>query len=644
MTRRLHSPAVALLLILGAGLGPVRAQPPTLEPLAMPDLSAIDETARQELEQQRRAVDELSSADPSSRAGAWGTLGQQFHAYEFHDAARIAYSNAAHLEPRDFRWPYYEGLVRESLGDLEGASSIWQRALSLRPGDVPLRIRLADVLLELGDAAGARALLEAVVTEDPENAAAHWGLGRAALEQGDSDEAISRLERTLELQPEATRVHYTLGQAWRRAGDLDKARYHLSRRGEGDPLYPDPLGLQIDRLRKGTAFQIVLDMAAREDLSAEEMLGFTLGQFGEIRGTIDELRRGLAARKGDAETTPGELARIHFVLGGLLVGSGKDEEALEAFRDALREDRFLHDARIKLGNIYARTGRMEKALTEYSLVLQNAPDKTGVRLKVAAAKMELGRFEDALADLDRVVEAEPALVEARLRRATCLLRLERWADAEGGFRGALEMQPRPREEAGARTYLASLVAARGDAAGALEQLETAVAVDPKFPAARTALGARYAEVGRWDDAAEQYAAVVEARPEDVPARLAGATALIYAGRHAEARDVLEAGLEAVPGDGRIEDVLARHLAVSPDRDVRDGPRAVELARRVRERWDTVQSAETLAMAYAEARDFEQAIRWQQTAIEEAGDADPPTTARLRAHLDLYRRSIPCCEE
>ena len=85
--------------------------------------------------------------------------------------------------------------------------------------------------------------------------------------------------------------------------------------------------------------------------------------------------------------------------------------------------------------------------------------------------------------------------------------------------------------------------------------------------------------------------------------------------------------------------LAWLLATSPRDDLRNGKQAVEYALKGAEltAWKNPGSLETLAAAYAEARNFRQAIKWQTRALTfpEAKD-DEPANQRLK----LYQQRRP----
>jgi serine/threonine-protein kinase len=80
-------------------------------------------------------------------------------------------------------------------------------------------------------------------------------------------------------------------------------------------------------------------------------------------------------------------------------------------------------------------------------------------------------------------------------------------------------------------------------------------------------------------------------------------------------------------------------ATCPDPDVRNGPRAKECATRACEltEWAEPGFLDTLAAACAECGEFDDAVRWQEKAIELA---DPDRAADYRGRLGLYRTRKP----
>ncbi len=96
-----------------------------------------------------------------------------------------------------------------------------------------------------------------------------------------------------------------------------------------------------------------------------------------------------------------------------------------------------------------------------------------------------------------------------------------------------------------------------------------------------------------------------------------------------------------PNSAVSNDELAWLRATCPDEKFRDGAAAVRLATRACELsgWATAKKLETLAAAYAESGDFDQAVTYQQKALDlRREDADRSNAASQR--LELYQGQRP----
>jgi tetratricopeptide (TPR) repeat protein len=89
--------------------------------------------------------------------------------------------------------------------------------------------------------------------------------------------------------------------------------------------------------------------------------------------------------------------------------------------------------------------------------------------------------------------------------------------------------------------------------------------------------------------------------------------------------------------------LAWLLSTCPEEEYRDGKRAVEMATRAAELhgWKQAGDLDTLATAYAELGDFENAIKWQTKALELCAEHK---RAGYRSHLELYEARQPYRDE
>jgi serine/threonine-protein kinase len=138
--------------------------------------------------------------------------------------------------------------------------------------------------------------------------------------------------------------------------------------------------------------------------------------------------------------------------------------------------------------------------------------------------------------------------------------------------------------------------------------------------------------------------VIEEDPADFPCRYILGQVFQQQGRYAEAEGTYLAASKARPDSFAVYELVARLLATCPDDKVRDGERAVEYATAACERsdWKNPFCLDTLAAAYAEAGQFDEAVRHQTRAL-----GDPKLKGDLRTaateRLELYRQKKPFCE-
>ncbi|MDA1180133.1 MAG: hypothetical protein O2931_15220, partial [Planctomycetota bacterium] len=130
------------------------------------------------------------------------------------------------------------------------------------------------------------------------------------------------------------------------------------------------------------------------------------------------------------------------------------------------------------------------------------------------------------------------------------------------------------------------------------------------------------------------------------ARLGRADALLSVGEHARAIAEYELLLTKAPEDvlGSVLNNFAWVLATSPDDQLRNGKRSVELALRACEITEYKQPhiLSTLAAGYAESKDFDQAKNWSKKAVELGKEHQD--LEQLKSELESYEREQPWREK
>ena len=118
----------------------------------------------------------------------------------------------------------------------------------------------------------------------------------------------------------------------------------------------------------------------------------------------------------------------------------------------------------------------------------------------------------------------------------------------------------------------------------------------------------------------------------------GAVALKAVGRRADALKRFETALQVGPGNGGVHYGLAWIMATAPEDELRDGTLAIKHARRAVELiGQNPFMIDALAAAHAEAGDFEQAVKWQEQAIQLATGNNAIV---FKARLEKYKQKLP----
>jgi tetratricopeptide (TPR) repeat protein len=160
----------------------------------------------------------------------------------------------------------------------------------------------------------------------------------------------------------------------------------------------------------------------------------------------------------------------------------------------------------------------------------------------------------------------------------------------------------------------------------------AIEVTSENPFAHLPLGRGLQEYGQWRQEAVQYRMALAEDPGYQHAveyyRLGGV--LIHFGQYGEGLKDYETATQLSPDWPDLMNSLAWSLATCPDASLRDGARAVRLAQQVCEKTNDREAnmLSTLAAAYAETGQYDQAIATAQKAIVVARDCNQPDWVQL----------------
>jgi tetratricopeptide (TPR) repeat protein len=382
----------------------------------------------------------------------------------------------------------------------------------------------------------------------------------------------------------------------------------------------------------------------------------TLLSLGEVylqHGDFDKAQTMYRKLESDGNARAAALAG----LGKVALAEHQYKEAVEYLEEALKLSPGSTRLRHPLAMAYRDLGDQAKAeqnLRQYAADGMEPgivdPLADALFEKVAASRAlvrrgqrfgKAGRFDLAERAFRAAAEADPTNADALANLGISLANLGRIDEAQGRLSQSLSMDDR---SAVAHFSLAVVLDRQGLDQLAMNQYQATLDRDPANLQARVYLADAKMRTSHAREAAVLYGQALERSPDSVRMRLSLAIANVKAGRYDKARDVLEDALKAHAGNPEIINSLARILATAPEGSVRNGARALQLAKALFETTRDPNVGQTYAMALAETGGFEQAVVLQKETIivfeHTGGEARKPF---LQKNLACYEQRKPARE-
>ena len=369
---------------------------------------------------------------------------------------------------------------------------------------------------------------------------------------------------------------------------LERARAHLVRGG-----------LVESKEEKRADFDKAVELAPR-NVEVRRTRGLFRLLQEDFEGAREDLK---VALEEDAED-----ASLHEALGIALMMAEKLDEALAAFDRAIEIDPGAAGPLLQRARVLALRGDRPEALEALSKAIEIDPDDVVPLVLRARIQQQAGDTDAALADLALVLEDHP------------------------DHPAALELR--------------GLIAAdKGDYPAAIRDFRRLVAADGDDALLVGQLGMLYLAAKQPREAIRRFTRALEIDEKQFMSRRGRSDAEIAIGDHAAALADLEKAIEMEPDNSGVLNNLAWLLSTSPEDAIRDGKRAIEIAKKACEltEWKEAHIISTLAAAYAETGDFTQARSFSGKAVETGSDV-PEVKEQLEKELESYKAEKPWREK
>jgi Flp pilus assembly protein TadD len=284
--------------------------------------------------------------------------------------------------------------------------------------------------------------------------------------------------------------------------------------------------------------------------------------------------------------------RAWFDLGYLYTATGRDADAIAAYRKSVAAKPDLFESNLNLGIVLGESGNSEEAekylraatklkpsgspergqerawLSLAHILESKDPQESAAGYREAAklapndpephvaAGMLLekqNRLADAEREYQQAAELDPKSVEAVAGLVNVYTKTERLPEAEKMLRRYIELNP---QNATAHVQLGRVLAARGNPADAKAEYDAALKVSPNDFEARRELADLDVAAGKYAEAAREYQALVTRKPKDPELHYALGNALMRARDYPAAQQALLETIKLKPDMGQAYNDLA----------------------------------------------------------------------------------------
>ena len=484
---------------------------------------------------------------------------------------------AAVVGARNFESGYLLGITYLKLKEPSRAELLFREMVTGLGDTAQIHMYLGRAYRDGGFVERAVEELRKAVAKDPNSPQVHYFLGLALLGRDGGAgfaEAVPQFQAELKKNPNDYRSRYLLGYIRLKQHELQEAESQLLDAVRLDPNNPDPL----------------------------IYLGELYSETSRSEPAVEVLRKAIELTK-DESRNDYQISRAHYLLGRLLLGSGKKEEGQNEIRHsqdlknkaiqlarkrnsgdapnlagdelparppepvatASPEEKKQADAYIEtltpaiadsynnLGVIAAGNKNFVAAVEYFKRAREWLPSLETLDRNLGMASFYANQFEGATEALTPHLRNHPEDTRARIALVLSFFGLQKYADVREAIepiRSQVDTEPGL-----SYAYAVSLVKT-GDYAQGIERLKVLETADPNAADIPLLLGETFAEQSDWAAALIEYRKAMVLNPKDGRTHYLAGVALIRQGSPADAVQELRTALQLDPSNASSKYHLA----------------------------------------------------------------------------------------
>jgi Flp pilus assembly protein TadD len=163
-----------------------------------------------------------------------------------------------------------------------------------------------------------------------------------------------------------------------------------------------------------------------------------------------------------------------------------------------------------LGNAYTRLGRDNEAIDAYKQALNINPNLTEARTNLGIVYSKLGRDNEAIDAFKQALKIKPDYADAHYSLGISYAVLSRWSEAIDAFKQAIKINP---EYADAHYNLGLAYSNLGRSTEAIDAYQQTIKINPNYAKAYNNLGAVYVNLNRYTEAIDTFKQAIRIKPD-----------------------------------------------------------------------------------------------------------------------------------
>ena len=328
----------------------------------------------------------------------------------------------------------------------------------------------------------------------------------------------------------------------------------------------------------------------------------------------------------------------HNNLGVVFDQQGQFDKAIPHFEKALEINPDYAEAHYNLGDVLAYQGQLEKAIPHLEEAIRINPNRADTHYNLGSVFDRQGQLDEAVSHLEKAIELRSDYAEAHYNLGAVFAKQGQLDKAVSHLEKAIRLKPGMAE---AYNNLGGVFGQQGQFDKAVSSLEKAIGLNPDCAEAHYNLGLSFEGLGKPDAALDHYGKALADNGRTAGIHVKMGNILARQGQFKKGISHFEEAIRINPNYVEAQNNLAWILASCPDPALRDGKRALELARSA----DRISGGnyapilDTLAAAYAEAGQYPEAVATARRALDAAAGQES-VAENIRLRLRLYEAGAP----